>query len=276
MSKNYAYMIQWNKNEMGKTYLLDAATTVVGRSSSADLVLADTSVSRHHALISQHTTHYDLEDMVSSNGTFINTDKIEGRAILHHGDIIGFGSVLFKFFTGKGPEPQPWSQGENTDTLTGLPNKTAILNCLNEEKTFFETYGRCFSVIYLDFDGIKQICEARGLDAGDKVLMEGARRIRDLIGDYDIVGRMESDQFVLILPNASCVAAMVLAEHIVDRFAGSPFEIPSGSGLLAIDQTVSAGVAQFSEKLTGIESLLELARERMLHCKINGGNQAAS
>jgi len=83
--------------EDGQPYLLKGIATVVGRSHTVDFRLNHHSVSRHHAIISQHADRFEIEDMDSSNGTFVNEKRVDERTTLENGDLIGFGSANFKF-----------------------------------------------------------------------------------------------------------------------------------------------------------------------------------
>ncbi len=81
----------------GQPYTLQGIATVVGRSHTVDFRLDHHSVSRHHAIISQHADRFEIEHMDSSNGTFVNQEKVSERTTLQNGDIVGFGSATFQF-----------------------------------------------------------------------------------------------------------------------------------------------------------------------------------
>jgi hypothetical protein len=61
---------------------------IIGRSSDLDMVLVEDMVSRRHAKISSTDAEVYIQDMGSTNGTFVNGEKINGRALLHEGDRI--------------------------------------------------------------------------------------------------------------------------------------------------------------------------------------------
>ena len=69
---------------------------IIGRSSDLDMVLVEDMVSRRHAKISSTDNEVYIQDMGSTNGTFVNGEKIAGRALLHEGDRILVGTSIIK------------------------------------------------------------------------------------------------------------------------------------------------------------------------------------
>src|SRR5438034_4365534 len=69
---------------------------IIGRSSDLDMVLVEDMVSRRHAKISSTDAEVYIQDMGSTNGTFVNGEKINGRAVLHEGDRILVGTSIIK------------------------------------------------------------------------------------------------------------------------------------------------------------------------------------
>ena len=81
----------------GQTILLTDNEMVVGRDSSAGLCFADLSVSRYHCRIRQEAGHFQIEDLESLNGTFVNGIPVSVR-FLEHGDQIRIGDSCASFF----------------------------------------------------------------------------------------------------------------------------------------------------------------------------------
>lgn len=79
--------------------LLESFPITVGRNETADLHIPSSRVSREHALIVKRGSIYRLEDLGSTNGTFLNGKQIE-EAVLHDGDLVAFADVEFSFFSG--------------------------------------------------------------------------------------------------------------------------------------------------------------------------------
>ncbi|MBN2503597.1 MAG: FHA domain-containing protein, partial [Anaerolineales bacterium] len=75
----------------GEEYVLEKIVTTIGRGPSNDFVVEFNAVSSTHAQITKVGDNYHLEDLGSSNGTFVNDEQISGRYLLSSGDVIGLG-----------------------------------------------------------------------------------------------------------------------------------------------------------------------------------------
>jgi hypothetical protein len=81
----------------GRGFILPAGQTVLGRGPEADVLLADSSVSRSHAEFVAGDAGVVIRDVGSSNGTFVNGDRLTGTRELHDGDEVRAGSVILRF-----------------------------------------------------------------------------------------------------------------------------------------------------------------------------------
>jgi signal transduction histidine kinase len=96
--------------EVGRQIALTEFSIVsIGRSTSATLVLSDTAVSRHHAVVERHGARVRLTDCDSSNGTLVNGARVS-VVELSHGDSIEVGGTMLRFDTGKGGDAYEWLQ----------------------------------------------------------------------------------------------------------------------------------------------------------------------
>ncbi len=85
------------------------------------------------------------------------------------------------------------------DELTGLPNRRAINETMQEWLKSVERYGDRFAVVLIDLDDFKAVNDSRGHAAGDRVLQTIAARFAAALRDTDFVGRFGGDEFVLLL-----------------------------------------------------------------------------
>ena len=104
---------------------LDRQVLVIGRRLTNDIVIHDTNVSRQHARLLRGPAGYSIEDTQSSNGTFVNDERVFGPHLLHTGDVIRIGDAVFVYEaaapSGESPEmPAPaaaWTRAAPDATL---------------------------------------------------------------------------------------------------------------------------------------------------------------
>jgi diguanylate cyclase (GGDEF)-like protein len=109
-----------------------------------------------------------------------------------------------------------------TDGLTGLANHKTFYEILEKELWRSRRYGGRISLIMVDVDNLKKINDAYGHRAGDRVIREISKRIKECIRQIDTAARYGGDEFAVILLNASLGDATVVAQRMVDAVAASP------------------------------------------------------
>ena len=95
------------------------------------------------------------------------------------------------------------AHGVTHDTLTGLPNRTLVMDRLNQAIAAAHDKDRMLSVILIDLDRFSELNNALSRHQGDQALTQFAARLRGLARDTDTVGRVGADEFVLIVSRAS-------------------------------------------------------------------------
>jgi pSer/pThr/pTyr-binding forkhead associated (FHA) protein len=81
----------------GSTFLIDADVTTIGRNPSSDVFLDDVTVSRRHAELRRIDGRFELHDLGSLNGTYVNRERVESAA-LASGDEVQIGKFKLAFF----------------------------------------------------------------------------------------------------------------------------------------------------------------------------------
>jgi diguanylate cyclase (GGDEF)-like protein len=157
----------------------------------------------------------------------------------------------------------------HTDTLTLLPNRRLIIADLQRQVTYAERYGTPLSVSMLDIDNFKPVNDASGHVAGDKVLTVIAKELRDHIRQPDEIGRYGGDEFLVILPNTSAVAASEQAVRLCQRIRSTA--IPFAEQLIRL--TLSIGITQFNIGAENWQQLVERADRALYEAKRAGGDQ---
>lgn len=105
------------------------------------------------------------------------------------------------------------------DPLTSLPNRRLVIDRMRLAMANCHRNGACGALIYLDLDNFKPINDTHGHLAGDLLLMEVARRLRDCVREIDTVGRIGGDEFVVILGalESDEVTASTLAGQVAEK-----------------------------------------------------------
>ena len=98
----------------GKTFVLDRDILIIGRDPGNDIVIAEAQASRQHTRITRQGNFLVLEDLGSTNGTFVNGVRLTAPHTLTNGDVIGIGDAVVLTFYGTGAAA--------TETLIGHPS----------------------------------------------------------------------------------------------------------------------------------------------------------
>ena len=129
------------------------------------------------------------------------------------------------------------------DPLTNLWNRKGILEIMDREVSRASRNGMPLSVVMVDVDGLKYINDTYGHHEGDKMLIEVAQRMQENIRNYDAVGRLGGDEFLIVLPGCDTEAAVFLADRMRQRLALAQSLRPDDE---MFPTTVSMGVASSS------------------------------
>ena len=93
MAANFQFVMRSGPNT-GKTYPLEALEIIIGRDASNGIAINDAEISRKHARLSLHGSAYVIQDLGSTNGTFVNGQRLTGTQVLNAGDTVSFGENI--------------------------------------------------------------------------------------------------------------------------------------------------------------------------------------
>jgi len=155
------------------------------------------------------------------------------------------------------------------DALTGVPNRVLLTDRLTQALARTKRDGSLMAVCYLDLDGFKQVNDTHGHEAGDKVLVEISRRIKETIREGDTVARLGGDEFVVLLiglqfPEECEGSVTRLMEAI-----GQPISMDGQS----LDISASVGVSLYPQDDHDVDTLLRHADQAMYTAKHRGKNR---
>jgi len=114
------------------------------------------------------------------------------------------------------------------DTITGLLNRRRFREELEREHGRSTRAWDSYAVLRLDVDGMSGINEDFGVPVGDEVLEQTAGRLKKSLREYDVVARLENDEFALLLPGADAIAAKTVSERITKAMSLHPFPLGPG------------------------------------------------
>jgi diguanylate cyclase (GGDEF)-like protein len=275
-----ACLVQYSGAKLGKRYLLSEQQNVVGRSPTVQIIINEASVSRQHARFVLVPDGVAVEDMGSSNGTFVNDVRTQTPVHLSDGDIVRLGTVLLKFFAHDNVESVMHDKIYRMATIdagTQIFNKQYLIDTLEAEFKFSKTYSRELSIVYYDLDHFKPVNDKFGHNAGDFVLRESANLVKSTVRKDDTLGRFGGEEFVIILPNTDAKVAADLAERIRAKHESHEFliEIEENGQKRKVKhhQTISMGVAQFKAPITTPQEFLEVADKKLYKSKQTGRNK---
>lgn len=156
-----------------------------------------------------------------------------------------------------------------TDRLTGLNNRGYWEECLLQEFSRVKRTQQASSLIIFDIDHFKKVNDTYGHTAGDEVIRQTAKVLREGIRETDIAGRYGGEEFVLILVDTSSDDAFILAERLRKKIEAQAV----GYEDLTIEYTVSMGIAQATDAPDDYMKWLECADSALYISKQSGRNQ---
>ncbi len=252
--------------------LLDGET-IVGRSPDCTIPLEFQGISRRHFKVNVKNQDCTIEDLGSSNGTFLNNQKIIESITVSKGDVVKLGSIALKYLPKGDTERLTYDklhEEANTDGLTKCYNKMYFNNKLDLEVKKSKVTGAPLSLIIFDLDHFKKLNDNFGHDAGDYVLKEMAALLRDNgIRKGDVFARYGGEEFVVLLPTTNLKQAFEIAERLRKLVDSHPFTYDSKP----LPVSASIGVADYRQGVETGTDLFKRADSAVYKSKENGRNQ---
>jgi diguanylate cyclase (GGDEF)-like protein len=257
---------------LGQLISLSDGSVLVGRDPAAQLSIDDDSVSRRHALL-EHMRGVDVvQDLGSTDGTWVNEQKISVWT-LEAGDRLRFGKQIFTYLSGSSLEAQYHEsvyRMMTTDGLTQAHNRRFLLDALEREVSRARRRQSSVSVLMMDIDRFKAVNDTWGHLAGDAVLVEFVKRAGSILQGGETLARFGGEEFALLLPDTSLSEAAQIAENIRAAVSLAPVRFEAQE----IPLTVSIGVAELTAcRVTTVSALLEAADQMLYLAKSSGRNQ---
>lgn len=232
--------------QVGQRFVLRQSHARVGRDASSEIHLDDEGVSRDHAVIEHADGMCVIRDAGSTNGVFVNGERIE-KGRLEPGDRIGVGADTILELRLEDDLDAEFEQrifsAALYDGLTGAFNRAALDRELESEVARAKRHDLPLALLMFDLDHFKEVNDTHGHSVGDAVLKEFVQRLQAITRSEDYLARFGGEEFMMICTNTTMTEAKTLAERALAMVTSAPFKTDG----LALPITVSIGVAQFLE-----------------------------
>jgi len=197
-------------------------------------------------------------DVIFNKATYFKAD----------GQLGGLVGVITDITQRKQSEALIWMQA-NYDALTGLPNRRLLNDRLAEFVKRTHRTHDCVAVMFIDLDRFKEVNDTLGHEAGDRLLVEAARRIVACLRESDTVARQGGDEFTVLLPGLSERAPIErIAEDIIQSLC-QPFQLGNDVAYVS----ASIGITLCPADATTPADILKNADQAMYHAKEAGRNR---
>ena len=270
---------------LGLTVALTNDRTIIGRGSTADIILRDTISSRQHAQISRLSTpdgcvEYYVSDLESTNGTFLNGVRVTSNQLLQDGDKISVGEHLLKFAMLDEYESdfqERVHQMIQRDELTGLRSRRSLFADIDREVQRAYTaslsgQSRPITTLMMDLDFFKRVNDGYGHLVGSQTIREVGEIIRDTLGSVDIAARFGGEEFLAYL-KGSPKDGFKAAEEIRQKVEAHAFPSSADATERELKITISIGIASFPGDSLKALDLVQKADQALYRAKKSGRNR---
>lgn len=271
--RDRALLVRTDSANAGQVLKLTGDRFGLGRHPDNQACVDDDGISRFHARISIDKTKYWVEDLGSSNGTYINGRRITSCE-LNNGDTLNLGPrVSFRFSAATEHEERALKQlyeASVRDPLTGAFNRHYFSSQLTSEFAYAARHEHPLSVILLDIDFFKKVNDTYGHLGGDAALVHVSRVFAKGLRTEDLLARYGGEEFVILLRGIPVDRAVAVAERLRQSLESQP--VVHGETTFTI--TASFGCASLvCCGASATEALIETADRRLYRAKEEGRNR---
>jgi len=263
---------------VGRIVAVPAEGLVVGRGGDADLRIDDAGLSRCHARLFRMGDGTYVQDLGSTNGSWVDGAPVRGAVLVSDGSRVALGpNTLF------GAQIQDIAEQETTlqlyestirDGLTRVYNRRYLDRRMAEEVAYSLRHHAALSVLILDVDHFKHVNDTFGHAAGDAVLRVLAATVSRLVRTEDVVARYGGEEFCVVARGIDARNAAIFGERL--RRTVESMRAPVGERSLSV--TISVGVSTLDGETTYADAaaLLGAADAALYRAKATGRNRVVS
>jgi diguanylate cyclase (GGDEF)-like protein len=253
---------------------LEEGETVLGRAPDTHLQVHDESLSRAHAAFVLSKGVLSVRDLGSTNGTYVDGNRVTGEYPLKGNERIWLGSGTLVRLQRMGPAELAAAQvlweSATADPLTGLNNRRYLEQRIRTEYAFAKRHQRPLSMLVLDIDNFKHVNDTWGHIAGDAVLRAVGACLTSTLRAEDVAARFGGEEFVLLLRDEDAARTQIAAERI--RAQIEHMRVPWEGRSISV--TVSIGLATFTpdSNFADGDAILASADACLFRAKQSGRN----
>jgi two-component system, cell cycle response regulator len=272
--RSKAVLVVTNGNDVGRVISLSDAVTL-GRSEECGARLHDDSLSRVHAQVVRVVGNWMFADKGSTNGSYVNDQRVERPTRLADGDRIRLGAnTALRFSLVDEAEESALRrvyEAAMRDALTGVANRKHFEERLESELAFAVRHNTALSIAIMDIDYFKRVNDTYGHLAGDTVLRGVASALARGIRTEDLLARYGGEEFVLVVRGIGVKEAYAMTDRLRNLVVAT--SIPFEGRELRV--TSSGGVASLAccGERRDRSTLLGLADSRLYQAKQGGRNR---
>lgn len=265
--------------EFSRVWRMGERPLIIGRDLTNEIPIGDAKASRQHArltwtnpLVSHIRPLVMLEDLGSTNGTFLNGHRLSRPTLVGDGDKVLVGDSLFGMSLGMDEALEAQRrlvQHATTDGLTALANREMFDRTLRREFERARRYTRPLSLVVFDLDDAHSLSLQYGHAVADLVVRQLGRIIRDNLRLPDLGARIGDDAFAIILPETPLDGAVTMCE----RLRASISRFPMAIGPHPLHATISAAVGSLDGSFIESHAWYDTLSLMLDEARADGTNQ---
>jgi diguanylate cyclase (GGDEF)-like protein len=269
-------LVRIDSVDAGRLYTVEGPELRLGRLTDNGVVIDDSGISRYHARLFRDGNVYRVEDLGSSNGTYVNGVRVTSAEVAE-GAVVQVGpKARFRFSVIDRHQERILRQLYESavrDPLTGVFNRGYLIDRLGSELAYAKRHGGEVSMLIMDIDYFKKINDTFGHLAGDMVLKAFTAVVFASLRTEDILARYGGEEFAVLLRGISLAGAARAAERL--RHAVSELALSHEGHTIQV--TVSVGCASLKcPDVVCPETLIAAADRRLFAAKKAGRNRVVA
>lgn len=256
-------IISFELNEEGLT---------LGRGMECDVQLPAAVISRRHCKVSCVGQSIVVEDLASTNGTYLDNQRID-RAFVTPSNQLRVGPFLLKLEYKGFMEIRAQNQlleAARLDAVTGIANRGWFVAQSARLMAAMKEPANSLTAVMVDIDRFKNVNDQFGHAAGDAVLAGVARILEQEKHDNHLLGRFGGEEFVMMMPDIDHQEAFILCDRAREQIAKENFKFEG----LGLSVNVSIGMATRTQgEIASLDGLISEADSAMYRAKRLGRNR---